>query len=140
MVSVVETNKPMPRRMRKLLIVIVVLFSTVFVLSGAFNNRISALLLPIIGDSLDRQSKRLMGKRGLDCGRVKVQSDPKAATVCALNAQAARIPFRVRYDIMGYDSAVSGGIVRSPDGRLDALSFDGDPSGQGGTSLFGERV
>jgi hypothetical protein len=106
----------MPRRMRKLLIVIVVLFSTVFVLFGAFNNRISALLLPIIVDSMDRQSKRLMGKRGFDCGRVKVQSDPRAATDCGLSAQAAGIPFRVRYDIMGYDSAVSGGIVRSPTG------------------------
>jgi hypothetical protein len=126
--------------MQKRPIIIVVSSITVFLLVGAFNNRISALLLPIIGDSMDRQSKRLMGRRGVDCGRVKVGSDPKGATDCALNAHVGGNPFRVRYDIMGYDSAVSGGIVRSPDGRLYALSFDGDPSGQGGTSLFREHV
>jgi hypothetical protein len=130
----------MPIRMRNLLIVIVVLTIAAFLLLGAFNNRISALLLPMIGDSMDRESKRLMGRQGVDCGEVLVRSDPKAATDCALKAQAEGKSFRVRYDIMGYDSVVAGGIVRTPNGDIFALSFDGDPSGGGGTSLFRERL
>jgi hypothetical protein len=86
------------------------------------------------GDRMEQESGLLMGNQGIDCGRVKVRGNPKSATECALKAQAAGKPFRVRYDIMGIDSAVAGGIVRTPAGQLYALSFDGDPAGQGGTS------
>jgi hypothetical protein len=108
--------------------------------NSALNNRISAFLLPIVGDSMDRESGRLMSRNGVDCGIVKVNGDPKAATDCALKAYADARPFRVRYNIMGYDSAVAGGIVRTSSGELFALSFDGDPAGQGGTSLFRETL
>jgi len=87
-----------------------------------------------VGDRIEQESGLLMGKQGIDCGRVKVSGNPKSATECALKAQAEGKPFRVRYDIMGIDSAVAGGIVRTPAGQLYALSFDGDPAGQGGTS------
>jgi hypothetical protein len=87
-----------------------------------------------VGDRMEQESGLLMGNQGIDCGRVKVSGNPRSATECALKAQAAGKPFRVRYDIMGIDSAVAGGIVRTPSGQLYALSFDGDPAGQGGTS------
>jgi hypothetical protein len=100
----------------------------------------SARLLPIVGDSMDWHSRWLIGRHGIDCGTVKVRADPTVATDCALKAQADGKPFRVRYNVLGYDSAVAGGIVRTPSGDLYGLSFDGDPSGQGGTSLFRQRV
>lgn len=87
-----------------------------------------------VGDRMEQESGLLMGNQGIDCGRVKVRGNPRSATECALKAQAAGKPFRIRYDIMGIDSAVAGGIVRTPAGQLWALSFDGDPAGQGGTS------
>jgi len=99
-------------------------------------SRIEDRLLPsaAVGDRMELESRLLMGDHGVDCGRVKVSGNPTSATACALKAQADGKPFRVRYDIMGIDSAVAGGIVRTPTGQLYALSFDGDPAGQGGIS------
>jgi hypothetical protein len=107
---------------------------------GAANNLLSSWLVPIIGDSMDWHGRWLMGRHGIDCGTVKVHADPTAATNCVLEAYSQGRPFRVRYDIMGYDSAVAGGIVRTPKGDSYALSFDGDPAGQGGTSLFRQHL
>lgn len=98
--------------------------------------------IPVIwafGDAMDWRSRWLMGLRGIDCGRVTIGADPKAATDCALKAQQEGRPFRVRYDVRGYDSAVAGGIVRTPSGEVYALSFIGNPSGSGGTSLLRQR-
>jgi len=94
----------------------------------------------LVVDRMEQESGLLMGKQGVDCGRVPVRGDPKPATDCALKAQASGKPFRVRYDIMGIDSAVAGGIVRTPGGQLYGLSFDSDPSGSGSTSLSGQVV
>jgi hypothetical protein len=126
--------------MRKALLILVVAVVVLFLLLGNVSSRISAFLVPIVGDSMDRESKRLMGPQGVECGTVNVGGDPRAATDCSLKAASMGQPFRVRYNIMGYDSAVAGGIVRTPGGEFYALSFDGDPSGQGGTSLFRERL
>ncbi len=92
------------------------------------------------GDAMDWKSRWLAGRHSINCGRVEVHGDATAATECALRAQAEGKPFRVVYNIVGYDSPVAGGIVRTPDGELYALSFDGDPSGGGGVSLLGQRV
>jgi hypothetical protein len=126
-------------RKKKLLIFLGVAV-VLFLLLGLFGNVISAAVIVLLGDSMDRHSQRLMGSHGIDCGRVKVRGEPKTATDCALKAQSEGKPFRVRYDIQGYDSAVAGGIVRTPSGELYALSFVGNPSGSGGTSLLGQRV
>jgi hypothetical protein len=93
----------------------------------------------VIGDAMDWRSRRLAGWHGINCGRVKVHGDPRAATACALRAQAEGKPFRVRYDIQGIDSAVAGGIVRTPAGLLYGLSYDSDPYG-GGFSWFRQTV
>jgi hypothetical protein len=126
--------------MRKKLLIFTIAGVVLFLLLGAANNLLSTLFIPIVGDSMDWQSRRLVGRHGIDCGRVKVRGDPNLASECALKAQAEGKPFRVRYDILGYDSAVAGGIVRTSTGQLYGLSFDGDPSGQGGISLFRQRV
>jgi len=126
--------------MRKRLLILVVIAVVLFFGLGAVSNLVSASLVPIVGDSMDWESTRLMGRHGIDCGWVTVGGDPKAATDCTLKAQAEGKPFRVRYDILGYDSAVAGGMVRTPSGELYGLSFDGDPSGQGGISLFRQHV
>jgi len=83
-------------------------------------------------DFLERHSRLLIGADGIDCGRVGIRDDPTSATKCALRAQAARKPFRVRYDDMGADSAVAEAMVRTPAGRLSALRYDADPAGAGG--------
>lgn len=92
------------------------------------------------GDAMDWKSRWLAGRHSVNCGRIAVHGDPTAATQCALQAQAQGKPFTVVYNVMGYDAPVAGGIVRTTDGELYALSFDGDPSGGGGVSLLGQRV
>jgi hypothetical protein len=85
-------------------------------------------LLP--GD-LELQSKNFAGPGALDCGRVLIDGDPKIATECALAAQRAGKPFRIRYDIQGIDSLVAVAIVRTQAGTVESLMWDSDPSGGG---------
>ena len=115
-------------------VAIVMLFSL-----GFLDDLVSQPVIRVFGDSMDWRSRWLMGSRGIDCGTVEVNADPGRATDCAIKAQDEGRPFRVRYDIMGYDSAVSGGIVRTPSGDLYGLSFVGNPSGAGATSLLQQR-
>lgn len=100
----------------------------------------STMVVRVFGDAMDYRSIRLVGWRGVDCGTVEIDGDPQEATECALQAHNQGKPFRVRYNLQGIDSTVAAGIVRTPDGKLYGLSFDGDPTGGGGTSLFRQRV
>ena len=83
-------------------------------------------------DLLELQSKNLAGPEAVDCGRVPVGGDPRVATECALAAQRAGKPFRVRYDIRGIDSFIAVAIVRTPIGTVGTLQYDSDPMGGGG--------
>ena len=83
-------------------------------------------------DLLELQSKNLAGPEAVDCGRVPVGGDPKVASECALAAQRAGKPFRVRYDIRGIDSFIAVAIVRTPIGTVGTLQYDSDPMGGGG--------
>ena len=65
-------------------------------------------------DKLETESKRLAGPGAIDCGRVEIKGDPKEATECAIEAQKAAKPFRIRYDLQGIDSFVAVAIVRTP--------------------------
>jgi hypothetical protein len=127
--------------MRRKLLLSAGLLVLVFVVLGLVaGDSVGTVVTAIIGDSMDWHSRWLAGRHGINCGRVKVGGDPTAATNCALQADAEGKPFRVVYNIMGYDAPVAGGIVRTPNGELHGLSFDGDPRGGGGTSLLAQRV
>jgi|SRR5580704_968742 hypothetical protein len=105
----------------------------------AFADYLSWRLRPEIGDLMDWKARYLTGSLGVNCGRVKVGNDATTATQCALKANAGGRPFRVAYEIQGYDALVAGGIVRRPDGRVFALSYDSCPSGCG-FDLFQQSV
>jgi hypothetical protein len=107
---------------------------------AVLSDDIGTIVTLVIGDSMDWHTKWLARLHGVNCGRVKVRGSPTAATSCALKANADGKPFRVAYNIMGFDAFVAGGVVRTPDGELYGLSFDSDPSGGGGVSLLGQRV
>lgn len=83
-------------------------------------------------DLLERQSLRLAGKRAIDCGMVRIGANPKLNTQCALKAQETGRPFRVRYEIRGYDAEVAVSVVRNSDGKLSMMMYDSDISGGGG--------
>lgn len=77
---------------------------------------------------LEQDSKQLAGPNAADCGRVAIDSEPKVATECALAAQEAGKPFRVRYDIRGFDSFVAVAVVRTPIATVGALQYDSAPA------------
>jgi hypothetical protein len=83
-------------------------------------------------DLLEIRASQLAGPNAVDCGRVAPRGDTKKATDCALAANKAGKPFRVRYDLQGIDSYVGVAMVRLPDGTVEALSYDSDPMGGGG--------
>lgn len=90
---------------------------------------------PSLGeDAMEQGSRKLAGPNAIDCGRVPASQSPKAATDCALAAFKSQKPFRVRYNLRGIDSNVAAGLAMSPDQKLYAMEFDGDPMGGGGTS------
>jgi hypothetical protein len=105
-----------------------------------WRSRVEVVAIHTLGDAWEQQSRRLSGSRAIDCGRVRVRGNPKAATECALKAFHEGKPFRVRYDLQGIDSDVSAGLVYTPDGKLYGLAFDGDPYGHGGTSWSRQRA
>jgi len=125
---------------KKRLLVAAGILVGVVVITGFLPISLSEGFVNKYGDAMDWRSRFLAGRHGTDCGRVKIGQDPATATKCALEAHAAGRSFRVRYDIQGFDSPVAGGIVGTPDGRLLAVSFDGDPGGGGRTSLWGQRA
>jgi hypothetical protein len=96
-------------------------------------------IVPVTGDAMDWRMRYLAGWRSVNCGRVKVRQDAGAATQCALKAQSDGRPFYVVYNIQGIDSLIAGGVVRTPNGRLLALSYDSCPSGCV-FSIFQQRV
>jgi hypothetical protein len=83
-------------------------------------------------DLLETRIRQLAGPSAVDCGRVAPRLDPKKATDCALAANKAGKPFRVRYDMQGIDSFVAVAFVRLPGGTVQGLSYDSDPAGGGG--------
>jgi hypothetical protein len=80
---------------------------------------------------LEKRSVQLAGPKAVDCGTVALRADPKKATNCALRANKAGKPFRIRYELMGTDSYVARALVRLPDGTVQALSYDSDAAGSG---------
>jgi hypothetical protein len=105
-----------------------------------WKHRVETVALLRFGDTWERQSVQLAGPLAIDCGRVRVHGDPTAASACGLDAFHHNNPFRVRYDLQGTDSAVSAGLVYTPEKKLYTLVFDGDPMGRGGTSWSRQRV
>jgi hypothetical protein len=93
----------------------------------------------LTGDAMDWKSHYLAGPLSVNCGRVRVGVDASSATQCALQADAKAKPFRVIYNIQGIDAMVAGGIVRTRDGKLLALTYDSCPSGCG-FSLLQQRA
>jgi hypothetical protein len=87
--------------------------------------QITLPLSRLTGDRMDWESQLLAGLRSVNCGRVRIRGDASLATQCALHANAEGKPFRVIYEIQGYDSNVAGAVVRTHSGRLLFLSYDG---------------
>jgi hypothetical protein len=60
---------------------------------------------------LARRLPELAGKDARNCGRARVNDDPRRVTECALGTYAARKAFYARYDVQGIDVDVAVGFA-----------------------------
>jgi hypothetical protein len=65
-------------------------------------------------DLLEKRRLQLAGPNAVDAGQWRCGGNPKRATNCALRANKAGKPFRVRYELTGADSYVADALVRLP--------------------------
>lgn len=77
-----------------------------------------------LGTLMDRRMRLIAGNGALDCGRVKLNSDPRQSLGCARGAIRQGRSFVVRFDHMGMDSFLSDGFAGDGSGKVYSVSFD----------------
>lgn len=77
-----------------------------------------------LGTLMDRRMRLIAGNDALDCGRVKVDGDPKASLACARQAISKKRAFFVRLDSFGMDSFLSDGFAGNGSGKVYSVTFD----------------
>jgi hypothetical protein len=123
-----------------LALVALLALATLSIAVGFGPYRLCQAFVDLVGDRLDRRASLLAGPQGANCGRVERGHDARAANECVRTSLALGTAFRVRYDVPTIDSNISTGLVRSPQGRLYEIFFDGNPGRAGPTLLFRQRI
>ncbi len=59
-----------------------------------------------------------------NCGHVGIGGNADEATACAITASTEKVPFYVRYDLQGIDSAVSAGFAGDLSGKIYFVEYD----------------
>ncbi len=77
-----------------------------------------------LGTLMDRRMRLIAGNDALDCGRVKLNGDPKASLRCARQAISKKRAFFVRLDSAGMDSSLSDGFAGDGSGNVYRVAFD----------------
>jgi len=77
-----------------------------------------------LGTLMDRRMRLIAGNDALDCGRVKLNGDPKASLRCARKAVSQKRAFFVRFDWVGIDSFLSDGFAGDNSGDVYSVKFD----------------
>ena len=77
-----------------------------------------------LGTLMDRRMRLIAGNDALDCGRVKLNGDPRASLRCARKAISQKRAFFVRFDWVGIDSFLSDGFAGESSGDVYSVKFD----------------
>ena len=77
-----------------------------------------------LGTLMDRRMRLIAGNDALDCGRVKLNGDPRASLRCARQAISKKRAFFVRLDSVGMDSYLSDGFAGDGSGNVYSVAFD----------------
>lgn len=78
----------------------------------------------ILETLMDRRMRVLAGKDALDCGRVKLDGDPRASLRCARRAISKRRAFFVRFESASMDSSSADGFAGDSSGNIYSIDFD----------------
>jgi len=71
-------------------------------------------------DKVGQKLQELAGKSATNCGRLGLTGNLQAASDCALQANKAKKPFYVAYDMPG----LTVGVVGAANGKLFAIQYD----------------
>src|ERR1700693_2766678 len=77
-----------------------------------------------LGTLMDRRMRLIAGNDALDCGRVKLNGDPKTSLRCARQAISKNRAFFVRLDSAGMDSSLSDEFTGDGSGNVYSVEFD----------------
>jgi len=80
--------------------------------------------MPADTEVMDQRLQRLAGPTAIACGHVKVNTSSKNATTCVQQAFGKGKPFYVRYDVVGIDAEVAGGLASNGARSVYAVTFD----------------
>ena len=75
-------------------------------------------------DVMTAELAKLAGADARDCGRIAMSGDVQSASQCAMQANDAKKPFYVRYDLPMPDAQMAIATVRTPDGKLMSVQYD----------------
>jgi hypothetical protein len=75
-------------------------------------------------DAMTAELTKLAGTGATDCGRIGMSGDVQTASQCAMQANTAKKPFYVRYDLPMPDAQMAIATVRTADGKLMSVQFD----------------
>src|SRR3954471_14285198 len=75
-------------------------------------------------DAMSAELTRLAGSGATDCGRIGMSGDVQTASHCAMEANTAKKPFYVRYDLPIPDAQMAIATVRTADGKLMSVQYD----------------
>src|SRR4051812_13620896 len=75
-------------------------------------------------DAMSAELTKLAGSGATDCGRIGMSGDVQTASHCAMEANTAKKPFYVRYDLPMPDAQMAIGTVRTTDGKLMSVQYD----------------
>jgi hypothetical protein len=103
-------------------IVVTVLMIGLLSLAGFGPYYARRICLDLVGDKLYWESVRTAGMRSVNCGYVETGHDARNANDCVRAALAAGKAFRVRYGVQSIDAEIDTGLMRSPQGRLYAVT------------------
>ena len=106
---------------------------TIFVASGCDTARSPKPMIAETAeaDLLDQQTAKLAGTSAINCGYA-TGGNPDTATPCALAAQKAGKPFRIRYYLHTFEASHSVAFVLSPSAESTELEYwDIPPGGVG---------
>jgi len=88
---------------------------------------------PLQNVSLEAHIEKVTGANAVDCGRHDLRNNDEDAMMkslrCALDAAAARKPFRTIRDQQGIDSQIAHGLLGKGDGKIMRFSYDSAPCG-----------
>jgi autotransporter translocation and assembly factor TamB len=79
---------------------------------------------PAASEVMDQRLQKLAGPTAIACGHVKVNTSSKNATACVQRAFTQNKPFYVRYDVVGIDAEIAGGLASSGSHSVYAVTFD----------------